>query len=502
MTNTNNNSNPSLKAFLFAVAAICFAPFVSALPSTASTNLQTSPGVSIQTSGTSLLFTAPDKAVLNWGAFGSGADAIGLADTIAFNLPNASSSILNVVNGGANTTINGTLTSNAKVYILNPNGIIIGNGGRIEVANLVLSTVDSPFASQFQFAATGRLPSEDGNRTANGNITVNGTAIFTGSNVTFLTKDIALNGGLFNADLTVNADGAATIGSANNTFYGSGIVVINNPTGSTTIGAANGMTGANTSISVNSTSGSITNNVGASVSSRKVALSTETGDINVVGIGAPTVSVVGKNITLGLGSGANITVAANAINNIAIAGSNAFTIDGLKNTSGNTAVTSGGKLTLGNVHIDSNGATSFTGTSVSDSKDNVFVYGATSFTATAGDVSIIKAGHSFGPVSASATSAITVYEAGATNLNSVRAKEAAFKTGEFFFQTPLTSTATLEKLNLTAGGNVSFLNGNISNGLTISSGGDVDLSRLSLTLNLNNVAPIVTAKGTTTPPAP
>ena len=502
MTNTNNNSNPSLKAFLFAVVAICIAPFVSALPSTGAANLQTTPGVSFQTSGSTLSFTAPDKAILNWNAFGSGTDNIGMADTISFNLPNASSSILNVVNGPAATTIDGTLNSNAKVYILNPNGIVVGPGGRIEVPNLVLSTVDNAFASQFQFASTGKLPSETGTRTASGNTTINGTAIITAENALFLTKDIAINGGLVNSNITIIADGNATIGSASAPFYASGNVNVNNLSGNTVIGAPNAMVGSNATITVTGTTGTITNAAGSAVSARGINLATTTGDINVSGVGATTVSVAGKNVNLTLAARDGITVSANVTGNLALNGANGFTVDGLKNSAGTTSITTAGKLAIGDVHIDSNGATSFTATAISDLKNGVFVYGPTSFTATAGDISIIKANHSFGPLSISASGNATVYESAAVNLNNARAVEIAIKTNQFFFQTPLTSSLTATKLSITALGNVDFLTGNISNGLSVITDENVDLSRLSLATNLNNVSPTVTAKGTVTNPAP
>ena len=501
MTNINNNSNPSLKAFLFAVLAVFVAPFVSALPSTASTNLQTSSGVSTQVSGPTLTVTAPDKAILNWNAFGSGSDNIGFADTVAYKLPTSSSSVLNVVSGGAATTIDGTLTSNGKVYILNPNGIVIGPGGRIEVPSLILSSVDNVFAAQFEFINSGKLPSESGIRSASGNITINGTAILTIDNALFISKDIAINGGLVNGNLTVNADGAATIGSAASPFYAAGNFTVNNASGNTTLGAPTAMVGSNATITVNGTTGNIVNAAGSSVTARSIAVATG-GDVNVSGLNALTLAFTAKNATVTLPARDNISVAANVTGNLSVTGTNAFTIDGLKNSAGNTTIASNGKLTIGAVHVDSNGNTQFTGSSVVDSKNDVFVYGPTAFTATAGDVAITKTGHSFGPLSITATANASVYESAAINLNNARAVELALKTNQFFFQTPLTSTLAATKLSLTTGGNVVLAAGTIANGLTIVSDGDVDLGRLSLATNLNNIAPTVTAKGTVTSPAP
>ena len=500
MTN-NNNSNSFIKAFLFAVMALCFSCVALALPGTGPTNLQTSPGVSFETAGSKLTFTTPDKAVLNWNAFGNGANAIAAGDTIAYNLPSSTASVLNVVSGGASTVIDGTLASNGKVYILNPNGIVIGGGSRIDTAALTMSTVDNAFAGQFQYLNNGKLPSETGTRTASGNIIINGGAVINADTVTALTKDISINGGLINGNLLVNADGAASIGLAGNTFYSSSGVSIVNPTGTTTIGATNAMVGTNASFNVTTSTGTIVNSGGASVSARSVNLASQTGDINVSGINAVNTSVVGKNVTIAFGNAANSNLSADVTGNLVVNSQNFLTVDGLKNSSGTTNITSAGKLTLGAVHVNSSGVTSFTGSSVVDSADNVFVYGPVSFTSTVGDVSITKAGHSFGPVSVNSVGNATVYEGAALNLNVVRAKELATKTGDYFFQTPVTASLIVDKFNLTAIGTVNFITGNISNGLTISTLGNVDLSRLSVSTNLNNVTPSVTTRGTVTNPS-
>ena len=105
--NNNINSNNSSRLFKSAllIAALAFAK-AFAVPSTAPTNMQVTPGVTFQLSGTNLSFTAPDRSVINWSNFGSGSDTIAAGDVISYRLPSSGSSILNVVNGTSTTTIN------------------------------------------------------------------------------------------------------------------------------------------------------------------------------------------------------------------------------------------------------------------------------------------------------------------------------------------------------------------------------------------------------------
>ena len=485
-------------ALFFAIAIRALA-----LPSTGSNNLMTTPGVSISQSGSTLTFTTPDKAILNWNNFGSGTDTIGVADTLKYALPNSGASVLNVVVGANNTTINGYVESNGKVFILNPNGIVIGAGARIDTAGLVLSTVDNPFAAQMKFMENGTIPSQAGSRSASGNTTINSGAILVTPNITVLTNDITIGGVLTGGNLNVVADGAATLGAVGSTTWISGDLVINNAGGTTTLGLPGAIVGANGNVTATAITGNITNAVGSRVNTRNLTVQTETGNITIAATSALNVTAKGKNVSVAFDTTPNVTFNGSATGNLTVTAPTFLTLGNVTGqSSGNYSFTSGATLTLGKVHLDVTGTTSFTGSRVVDSVDSVFVYGPTSFTATAGDVVVTKANHSFGPLSLSATGNATVFEAGATNLNVVNVKELAIKTGQFFFQTPTTFSLAATKFNLTSLGNVTFLGGTITNGLTISAGaGNVDLSKLSLATNLGGVAPTVTTTGTVTQPA-
>ncbi len=502
MSNININSNkPSvLKAVLIASLVALSASFSFALPSTGAANMQTTSGVTFQVNGNTLSFTAPDRSVINWNNFGSGTDTIAAGDTVSYRLPSASSSILNVVSGGQNTVINGAIESNAHVYILNPNGIVIGNGARIDTAQLTLSAVDSAFAGQFSYINNGKLPSETGSRTAAGSITV-GNAVSTG-NIVALTKDISIAGLVSSGSFTVNADGNVSVTPSGGTFYNNGSVIINNPTGNTTIGSSGATIITPSGFVVRSDSGSISTVAGSNINSNAITLESATGDINASNLTVPSASLSGKNVTASFASVPSSTVSVSANGTVSVFSPSPLTVSSFKNDSGSSSVTSSAKLTLGSIKVTSSANTAFTGTSVADSLDGVFIYGPASFAATAGDISIVKANHSFGPLSLIATGNATVYESGAMNLNNVRANNVSLKTNEFFFQTPNTATLFASKVGLIASGNVSFYSSIITNGLTVNTLGNIDLMRLSLATNLNSVAPVLTTTGIVANPSP
>ncbi len=86
-----------------------------------------------------------DRAVINWQQF-----SIGTGQSANFNLPSSSSAILNRVTGANSSAIMGTLQSNGNVYLINPNGILIGPGANITVGGLVASTLNVPDAEFMQ----------------------------------------------------------------------------------------------------------------------------------------------------------------------------------------------------------------------------------------------------------------------------------------------------------------------------------------------------------------
>ena len=86
------------------------------------------------------------NAIINWQQF-----SIASGETTKFLVPN-SGATLNRVTGGNPSAIYGNLQSNGTLYLVNPNGIVVGPGGRIDTAGFLASTLD---ISNQQFLAGG-----------------------------------------------------------------------------------------------------------------------------------------------------------------------------------------------------------------------------------------------------------------------------------------------------------------------------------------------------------
>ncbi|HEY4079199.1 MAG TPA: YDG domain-containing protein [Burkholderiaceae bacterium] len=121
-------------------------PLTALLLSTAiATHAQTLPtGMSVvagqvqsQLSGKQLTITNSNNAILNWQSF-----SIGAGNSVKFVQPSSTSQVLNRVTGNDPSSIFGSLSSNGRVWLLNPNGVLFGQGARIDVASLVTSTLN------------------------------------------------------------------------------------------------------------------------------------------------------------------------------------------------------------------------------------------------------------------------------------------------------------------------------------------------------------------------
>lgn len=98
-----------------------------------------------------------DKAIINWQQFG-----IASGETVNFIQPSSSSLILNRVTGLSSSLINGRLDANGQVFIINPNGVLLGEGAQINVGGIVASTLgisDKDFMDgNFKFSRNSNLP--------------------------------------------------------------------------------------------------------------------------------------------------------------------------------------------------------------------------------------------------------------------------------------------------------------------------------------------------------
>ena len=111
----------------------------------------------IQTQGNKLTVANTPGAIINWQHF-----SIGAGETTFFQQQNAASTVLNRVqahNPALKSQIDGTLGSNGKVFLINPNGVVFGAGSVIDTQGFVASTLslnDEDFkAGKFRFARDG-----------------------------------------------------------------------------------------------------------------------------------------------------------------------------------------------------------------------------------------------------------------------------------------------------------------------------------------------------------
>lgn len=144
--------------------------------------------VSINTQGNVLTVTNSPNAIINWQSF-----SIHANETTRFIQQGATSAVLNRITGQDPSMILGALQSNGRVFLLNPNGILFGQGSHIDVNGLVASTLhlsNSDFlAGNYHFTAG----SSAGSIQNQGTITTPG-----GGQVYLIAPDIE-NTGIINA---------------------------------------------------------------------------------------------------------------------------------------------------------------------------------------------------------------------------------------------------------------------------------------------------------------
>ncbi|MBI5109887.1 MAG: filamentous hemagglutinin N-terminal domain-containing protein [Rhodocyclales bacterium] len=113
--------------------AACFA--VSPVFSNPVNPVVVSGTASVNQSGNVLTVTNSNGAIINWDKF-----SIKAGETTHFAQTSASSAVLNRVLNDP-SAIYGTLSSNGRVWLINPAGILVGAGGRIDTAGFVASTL-------------------------------------------------------------------------------------------------------------------------------------------------------------------------------------------------------------------------------------------------------------------------------------------------------------------------------------------------------------------------
>ncbi|MBL4671471.1 MAG: filamentous hemagglutinin N-terminal domain-containing protein, partial [Arenicella sp.] len=130
------------------------------------------------TVGSELNVTNSSGAIIDWNSFSIGQDEI-----TRFIQESSSSAVLNRVTGGNLSEILGDLQSNGRVFLINQNGLIVGEGAVIDTAGFVGSTLDisnqSFISGDYSFNGTGGIIENHGliHVTGNGDIALIATSV-------------------------------------------------------------------------------------------------------------------------------------------------------------------------------------------------------------------------------------------------------------------------------------------------------------------------------------
>lgn len=147
-----------------------------------------------------------DKLITNWTDF-----SIAAGQKVVFNQPSASSVALNRVIGTNVSSIKGQMDANGRVFLVNPNGIVVGQGAQINVGSLIATTKDIKdadfLAGKYTFSGVSNAEiSNSGtiNAQPGGSIALLGNQVRNDGVIQAQMGQIALGAG---NDFTVNFDG-------------------------------------------------------------------------------------------------------------------------------------------------------------------------------------------------------------------------------------------------------------------------------------------------------
>ncbi|WP_303795107.1 autotransporter-associated beta strand repeat-containing protein, partial [Sandarakinorhabdus limnophila] len=225
------------------------------------------------------------RAVINWTSLD-----VASGHTLTFVQPNASSIVLNRVIGSpvvgsanviARSQIDGTISANGQVWILNPKGIVVGSTGSINVSGFLATTLgltDEAFAIGNAFSLSGEST----------DAIVNGGTITTASGYVVLAGNRVTNSGLIQAEMGTIALGSGQAFSVS--FSNDKLISFAIPTSAVDGGLSQASTGQ------------LLANGGRILMTARAAADTAATVINVEGlVQAQTVSMVNGQIVLDAG---------------------------------------------------------------------------------------------------------------------------------------------------------------------------------------------------------
>ena len=122
----------------FLCAFTCFTVINSGVQANPSGESVVAGNATFDRTGNSLQITTGNRTIINWQQF-----SIASGEQTKFIQPSASSAALNRVVGGNLSAIYGSLQSNGQIYLINPNGVLIGPNGTVNTAGFLASTLNT-----------------------------------------------------------------------------------------------------------------------------------------------------------------------------------------------------------------------------------------------------------------------------------------------------------------------------------------------------------------------
>src|SRR5581483_5539491 len=180
-----DRSAPALKHALLATTAVVAAGVIATPAAAQLAGLHVQAGqatVTTPSAGQTLVTQSTGKAILNWQSF-----SIPSGASVQFVQPGSGSIALNRIVGDSASSIQGRLTANGQVWLVNPNGVLFGPGAQVDVAGLLASTSDIKngdfLAGNYQFGVASPNPNASVVNQGRVRIESGGTALLMGARV-------------------------------------------------------------------------------------------------------------------------------------------------------------------------------------------------------------------------------------------------------------------------------------------------------------------------------
>ncbi len=192
----NTLGRPAFKRNMLATAILlAFAPLAQAAP--IGGQVVSGTGSITQAGTTTSIQQSSQNLSLNWQSFN-----IASQETVNFLQPSSSAIAVNHILDNNGTQILGNLNANGQVYLINPNGILFGQGAQVNVGGLVASTLDFNDASlngttrTFSGAGTGSVVNQGTiNAASGGYVALLGNTVSNQGTITALLGTVALGAG-------------------------------------------------------------------------------------------------------------------------------------------------------------------------------------------------------------------------------------------------------------------------------------------------------------------